>query len=233
MDCLTEAVVAHEGFVVDYFGDGLMAMWNAPAAQSSHAELACRAALSMLDTLPTVAAEWVRVIHTDLRLGIGIHTGNVQIGNAGSKQRAKYGARGPNVHVASRVEAATKEIRLPLIATQSTVEQISNVIAAHRVCRASLPGLKEPLDLYCLTSPANAAVHEHRWKTYGHALQQFERGNYEDAAVTLSAVDPTIAAVPSQFLLDRIRREIGHQMSRRRTDTPASLPGGVIAITAK
>ena len=66
----------------------------------------------MLDTLPTVAAEWVRMIHTDLRVGIGIHTGTVQVGNAGSTQRVKYGARGPNVHIASRVEAATKELAI-------------------------------------------------------------------------------------------------------------------------
>ena len=55
MDCLTEAVVDHDGFVVDYYGDGLMAMWNAPADQPDHAELACRAALRMLATLPDVS----------------------------------------------------------------------------------------------------------------------------------------------------------------------------------
>ena len=84
MDCLTEAVVQHDGFVIDYYGDGLMAMWNAPTEQADHAERACRAALRMLATLPTVATEWQRVIHTELRIGIGIHTGSAQIGNAGN-----------------------------------------------------------------------------------------------------------------------------------------------------
>jgi adenylate cyclase len=233
MDCLTDAVVQHDGHVVDYFGDGLMAMWNAPAAQQNHAELACRAGLRMLETLPAVATEWVRMIHADLRLGIGVHTGTVQVGNAGSKQRAKYGARGPNVHVASRVEAATKELRLPLVATQATIEQLPETLAAHRVCRASMPGLTKPFNLYSVSSVELARTHEHLWLIYDRALTQFEAGHYDDAATTLARVDATIADVPSQFLLERVQRELGQKLHRRSTDQPNSSAAGVIAITAK
>jgi adenylate cyclase len=233
MDCLTEAVVRNDGFVVDYFGDGLVAMWNAPAEQPDHAERACCAGLRMLETLPAVAAEWVRMIHTDLRVGIGIHTGGVQVGNAGSKQRVKYGARGPNVHIASRVEAATKEVRLPLLATQATINQLSGAFAAHRVCRAHMPGLKHAMDLFSVTSAESSAVHEHRWRLYERALEQFEHGEYEATAKSLSGVDATIADVPVQFLLDRVNRQLGQQLQRRSTDGPAVVSKGVIAITAK
>ncbi|MEX0611244.1 MAG: adenylate/guanylate cyclase domain-containing protein, partial [Pirellulales bacterium] len=100
MDCLTDAVSSHDGCVVDYFGDGLLAMWNAPSDQTDHAELACDAALEMLETLPAVTADWMGVIQTNLRLGIGVHTGIVQVGNAGSTRQKKYGPRGPNAHLA-------------------------------------------------------------------------------------------------------------------------------------
>ncbi len=50
LDCLTEAVLDHYGLVVDYYGDGLLAMWNAPRDQSNHAVFACRAALSNAGT---------------------------------------------------------------------------------------------------------------------------------------------------------------------------------------
>ena len=43
MDCLTDAVQDHSGYIVDYYGDGLVAMWNAPAIQDEHPDLACRA----------------------------------------------------------------------------------------------------------------------------------------------------------------------------------------------
>ena len=52
MERLTGRIVEHGGVVVDYVGDGLLAMWNAPVAQADHAVLACRAALAMIDELP-------------------------------------------------------------------------------------------------------------------------------------------------------------------------------------
>ena len=56
MDALTAAVMDHDGLVLDYYGDGLAAMWNAPADQADHAELACRAGLRMLESMPDVDA---------------------------------------------------------------------------------------------------------------------------------------------------------------------------------
>ena len=129
LDCLSAAVMDHDGLVIDYYGDGLAAMWNAPADQAEHAELACRAALRMLETLPDVAADWADVLHKDLRLAIGIHSGVVQVGNAGSGRRTKYGPRGPNVHLASRAENATKELDVPLVVTQPVAERLSNRFA--------------------------------------------------------------------------------------------------------
>lgn len=233
MDCLTEAVVRHDGFVIDYYGDGLVAMWNAPADQPNHAELACRAGLRMLATLPTVAAEWVRMLQADLQLGIGVHTGTVQVGNAGSTQRVKYGARGPNVHLASRVEAATKELHLPFVATQNTVEQLPHTLATHRVCRARMPGLRKPVDLFAVCSSADEASHSLAWQRYDQALRHFEQGQFQDAAVTLAEIDATVAEVPSQFLLERVQQVLGRNLSRRSTDKPATFASGVIALTAK
>jgi adenylate cyclase len=233
MDCLTEAIVAHEGFVIDYYGDGLMAMWNAPADQPDHAERACRAAIRMLATLPDVAAEWSRLIQTELRIGIGIHTGSVQIGNAGSTQRVKYGARGPNVHLASRVEAATKELRVPLVATSATVALLPETFATNRVCRARMPGLQKAVDLYAVGLPESNELKRLAWRTYDRALEQFEDGNFRNAANELADLDATIIDVPVQFLLERVQQELGRTLRRRSTDKPAVTKDGVIAITTK
>ncbi len=118
MDCLTAAVLDHDGLVIDYYGDGLAAMWNAPADQAEHAELACRAGLRMLEAVPDVVADWAGVLGRELQIGVGVNTGVVHVGNAGSSRRMKYGPRGANVNLASRVESATKAIGLPMIVTQ-------------------------------------------------------------------------------------------------------------------
>jgi adenylate cyclase len=233
MDCLTEAIVAHQGFVIDYYGDGLMAMWNAPDEQLDHAERACRAALQMLATLPDVAAEWSRLIQTELRIGVGVHTGSVQIGNAGSTQRVKYGARGPNVHLASRVEAATKELRVPLVATSATVALLPETLESRRVCRARMPGLQKVVDLYVVGLPEGNELKTQAWRTYDRALQQFEDGEFQNAANELAELDETITDVPVQFLLERVQQELGRNLRRRSTDKPAVTKDGVIAITTK
>jgi adenylate cyclase len=233
MDCLTEAVLDHAGLIVDYFGDGLVAMWNAPAEQAEHPELACRAALSMLESLPEVTADWIGLIQTELRLGIGVHTGTVQVGNAGSTRQMKYGPRGPSVHVASRVEAATKELRVPLIATQPTVDQLSSRFASNRICRARMPGVRQPMDLYAIRSSEGDARLPLAWQFYDKALQHFEQGRIDDAAALLATIDRKLAEVPSRFLLEQVQRELGRQLRRRGTDKPIAHPGGVISLSAK
>jgi adenylate cyclase len=233
MDCLTAAVVEQDGFVIDYYGDSIMAMWNAPAEQPDHAERACRAGLRMLATLPEVTAEWMRVIQTELRLGIGIHTGAVQIGNAGSTHRVKYGARGPNVHLASRVEAATKELGITLVATQATIERLPRSFATNRVCRARMPGLQQPVNLYAVgTSESNASC-AIAWQTYDQALRHFEEGQFQYAADQLANLGANTTEVPAAFLLTRTLQELGRHLRRRSTDKPAVTPGGIIAISTK
>ena len=94
MNALTAAVMDLDGVVIDYYGDGLAAMWNAPVDQPEHPEWACRAALRMIDSLPAVQTKWAHLLVDELRLGIGVHTGLAQVGNAGSSRRTKYGPRG-------------------------------------------------------------------------------------------------------------------------------------------
>jgi adenylate cyclase len=245
MDCLTAAVMNFGGYVVDYYGDGLVAMWNAPSHQPDHADRAVSAGFEMLATLPAVADEWRNITQTDLRLGIGVHTGSVQIGNAGSTQQAKYGPRGPNVHLASRVETATKEIGLPLLATRVTIEQLSNAFAANRVCRAQMPGLGQPVDLYSVTPASDNLSGRGRacdapegdslaraWQRYENALCHFEHGRYDRAAAILDEIDLIPSGVPIHFLLDQVQRALGARHGRRSTDKPAAI-AGVVALTVK
>jgi adenylate cyclase len=231
LDCLTEAVLDYQGLVVDYYGDGLMAMWNAPIDQTEHPDFACRAAFRMLERLPEVEADWIHVVQSPFRLGVGLHTGTVQVGNAGSVLIEKYGPRGPNVHVTSRVEAATKELGVPILATQPTVQRLPPRFAANRVCRASMPGIR-PMDLYALRSSADETKITQAWQVYEEALRRFEEGDFQAAADTLAAIESPPAGIPVRFLSDQVERELGCAQRRRSTDRPAPRHG-VIALEAK
>ena len=120
MERLTERIAEQGGVIVDYAGDGILAMWNAPVPQPNHPVLACRAALAMLGELPALNKIWEPVIGVPLRLGIGINTGSARVGNTGSSRKLKYGPHGHTVNVASRVQAATKNLGVQLLITDTT-----------------------------------------------------------------------------------------------------------------
>jgi adenylate cyclase len=233
MECLTAAVLDHDGLIIDYYGDGLAAMWNAPADQADHAELACRAALRMLQTLTDVSSDWSNLLEQELQLGIGIHTGLAHVGNTGSRRRTKYGPRGTNVNLTSRLEAATKQLELPLVVTEQTARRLSGRFNSHRICRAHLPGIQQPIDLYAVDAANSAANSSSAWQAYDKALQSFEQGRLNEAADMLAAIDRNVCEVPSRFLKEQIDRELSRTHRRRRSDRDSGNSRGVIRLSAK
>lgn len=122
----TAKVLDNRGTIDKYIGDGLMAFWNAPLETPGHANHACRAALAMLEAVPsidaalTAEAEAAGRHHVPLRIGIGVNTGEVFVGNLGSQQRFDYSIVGDPVNVAARIEAATKEFGVPILVSKET-----------------------------------------------------------------------------------------------------------------
>ncbi len=178
MDRLTEHVRAFDGVVVDYSGDGLMAMWNAPADQPDHAVKACRAALAMIADLPALNAEWQDRLGCPLRLGIGLNTGPALCGNTGSRQKFKYGPLGHAVNLGSRVEGATKQLGIPLLITGTTRAKLGDAFATRRLCKVRVVGIREPVDLYELYAEAAAPEWAERRDQYEKALAEFEAGRW-------------------------------------------------------
>lgn len=120
---LTGAVLAEGGTIDKYIGDGLMAFWNAPLTMADHADRACAAALAMQAAIPGIdadlraAAEAEGRPHTPLAVGIGLNAGSVFVGNMGSDQRFDYSIVGDPVNIAARLETATKELAVPIVAS--------------------------------------------------------------------------------------------------------------------
>lgn len=151
MERLTERIAEQGGVIVDYAGDGILAMWNAPVPQADHPVRACRAALAMLGELPGINDRWQKVIGVSLRLGIGINTGPARVGNTGSSRKLKYGPHGHTVNIASRVQAATKDLAVPLLITDATRACLGDGWKANRVGQIELPGVAEAAGLHELT----------------------------------------------------------------------------------
>jgi adenylate cyclase len=175
---ITEQVREKEGVVVDYAGDGLMAMWNAPADQPDHAARACQAALAILKALPRVSEAWASSLGGPLGVGIGINTGPALVGNIGSAQKFKYGPLGHTVNLASRVEGATKQLGIPVLVTGSTCKLAGSQFPMRRLCRVRAVGMTTPVDLHELYTQPSTPEWVLQRDAYEKALALYEAGQW-------------------------------------------------------
>ncbi|HVU88221.1 MAG TPA: adenylate/guanylate cyclase domain-containing protein [Pirellulales bacterium] len=206
MERLTARIADHGGVVVDYIGDGLLAMWNAPAIQPDHATLACRAALAMIDELPALNRDWQGILGAPFGIGIGINTGVARVGNIGSRRRFKYGPLGHAVNLASRLEGLTKQLGVAALVSESTWKKLHGAFATRRLCRVRVVGIASPLDVFELHSAGEDPQWNARRDAYESALAQFETGHWADACRTLYplvAEQPNHYDVPSLTLIGR------------------------------
>ena len=104
---MTDVILEHQGTLDKYIGDEIMSFWGAPAPQENHALLACKAAISQMETLNRLNAQWPE--DQKLDIGIGINSGIVTVGNMGSSKRMNYTLVGDNVNLASRLEGLNKQ----------------------------------------------------------------------------------------------------------------------------
>lgn len=237
MDCLTAAVIDHGGMVIDYYGDGLSAMWNAPRARENHPLLACWAALQMLEELPSVNTKWRQRLPRDLRIGIGVHTGPAQVGNIGSQRCIKYGPRGTTVNLTSRVEAATKKIRVPLLVTSAVATQLSRQplppeMIVYRTCQAQLRGIPESVDLFAVARPSTVQRTLADLDRYEQALKLFEAGQLE-AADRLLQNTTGDHGTPVRFLAEHVHAVQCQQLGRRASDDAENEPSPAIPLDVK
>lgn len=233
LEALTEEVMDRDGVVIDYYGDGLCALWNAPVPTPRHAEAACDAALGMLDAMPAITRSWADCLPGALEVRIGIHTGEAQVGNAGTRRRFKYGPRGLAVHLASRVEMAAKYLDIPLLTTEATRRQLSSDYFSLRVCRAALPGFQEPHALYAVYRAADAVGLRDKLDDYARALESFEAGRLAEAERLLETLARQRQIAPAGFLSDHASALRLGRLGRRATDEVGDGPDAIIDILPK
>jgi adenylate cyclase len=202
LDHLSRCVLQHEGVLVDYTGDGLMALWGAPDEQPDHASRACRAAISMLAGLPALNAAWQGELGRPMYLGIGINSGAAVVGNVGSEVKFKYGARGPHVNLASRVEGATKYLKCAALITEYTKARVGDEFPTRKLCQVKVINIEQPVELYELALPDRPGWSEARAE-YEQALAEFERQRFREASLRLAGLRGRQDDGPALVLLAR------------------------------
>ena len=191
MDTLTQCVLDAGGAIINYAGDGLAAMWNAPLDQGDHAQRACRAALSMQAALPALNDEWSERAGMPLKIGIGINSGEALVGNAGSRHRIKYGPMGHSVNLASRVEGATKQLGVSILITDSSAALIGDTFSLREVCQVRVVGIQQPATVFELQDRQVSSQWMRNREVYEGALACFRARQFEECIAMLERVMET------------------------------------------
>lgn len=145
---MSKIIVKHEGTIDKFIGDAIMALFGAPLHYPDHARRACEAALEMLATLKALDQEWVRQGRPSLKVGVGINSGLVAVGNMGSDTLFDYTAIGDNVNLAARLEGLNKHYGTEIIISAFTAQALNQQFILRELDLVKVKGKERPVAIY-------------------------------------------------------------------------------------
>lgn len=152
---MSALIVEHGGLVNKFGGDSILAVFGTPLNPSpDHAVRAVRAAIAMVRALAEFNREQALAYLPEIMIGIGIATGDVVAGNVGSSKKLEYTVIGDAVNVASRLQAMTKEIGRPILASAETFRAAHGAGAFVEVGEVDVRGRVKKVRAFSVTEPA-------------------------------------------------------------------------------
>jgi adenylate cyclase len=137
----------HRGTLDKYVGDAIMAFWGAPVADPQHARNAVLAALDMQSEARALNEKFRARGWPTIRIGIGVNSGVMRVGDMGSKIRKAYTVMGDAVNVASRLEGVTKQYGADIIVGEGTRRLLTGFVL-REIDRVRVKGKDEPVAIY-------------------------------------------------------------------------------------
>jgi adenylate cyclase len=123
---MVEILLAHGGTLDKFIGDAVMGFWNAPAIDPDHARHAVACAVEMVQETARLREQWMAEGKAELRIGVGVNTGEAVVGNIGSERVFGYTVIGDAVNLASRLEGKNKDYVTEIIVSEFTLARIGN-----------------------------------------------------------------------------------------------------------
>ena len=150
---MVDVIFRHEGTLDKFIGDAIMAFWGAPVRVSDHGRRAAETAIDLIRQLEVFNEGLKAKGISPLSIGIGINTGDVILGNIGSEKKLDYTVIGDNVNLASRMEGLTKEYHYPILITETTYEEVKDVIPCRYVDQVRVKGKTKEIKVYAPILP--------------------------------------------------------------------------------
>ncbi|MCG6890806.1 MAG: adenylate/guanylate cyclase domain-containing protein [Gammaproteobacteria bacterium] len=144
---MTRVIHKNRGTIDKYMGDAIMAFWGAPLADTEHARHALYAAMDMIKELKVMQADFKQRGWPTVNIGIGLNTGNMNVGNMGSEFRMAYTVLGDAVNLGARLEGLTKNYGVNIIVSESTKLEIPEFLF-RELDLVRVKGKNEPVAIF-------------------------------------------------------------------------------------
>ncbi|MCC2606034.1 CHASE2 domain-containing protein [Planctobacterium marinum] len=199
-DPITETIFTHQGTIDKYVGDMVMAFWGAPLDDPRHAQNAVETAFEMLRITARLRKEFKADGLPEVKVGIGINTGDMNVGDMGSTFRKAYTVLGDAVNLGSRLEGLTKFYGVELLVSEATINQCEG-IPHRRIDRVKVKGKNEAVAIVEPIAPERindafeqelTAYHKaydsylaQQWQQASEQFKQLTEANPKDILYTL------------------------------------------------
>jgi class 3 adenylate cyclase len=147
---MMDAINGEGGVVNQMIGDGLMAIFGAPAPRDDHRQAAVLAARQMVDLIRLFDEEQAARDKVQIQIGVGIASGRVVAGYTGTNRRATYTCVGDTVNVAARLESHTKELGRPILIDENTRAGLTDEIEVEPQGELLMKGKTHPTQVYAV-----------------------------------------------------------------------------------
>jgi adenylate cyclase len=186
---LTHVIHHNRGTIDKYMGDAIMAFWGAPLEDHQHARHALTAGLEMLVAIKKLNAEFKKQGKPDIRIGVGVNTGEMNVGNKGSEFRVDYTVLGDSVNLGSRLEGLTKNYGVDMLTSEATRHEVPE-FEYRELDLVRVKGKKKPVTIYePIDLIENIDKHERQAiKQFHHAIKLYRQQNWDDAEQTIFAL---------------------------------------------
>jgi adenylate cyclase len=146
---MVDVIMKRGGMLDKYIGDAIMAIFGVPFPGKEDAANAIHVANEMIRVLNTLNLERKKLGQTEIRVGIGVNTGDLIAGNIGSPKRMDYTVIGDSVNLAARLEGATKAYGAKILLSQSTLDALGDVpVKVRELDLLQVKGKTQPVPIY-------------------------------------------------------------------------------------
>jgi adenylate cyclase len=203
---ITHIIFDQRGTIDKYMGDAVMAFWGAPSADPQHALHALNAAMCIVDRMRELRTDFAAKGWPEIRIGVGVNTGEMNVGNKGSEFRVDYTILGDAVNLGSRLESLTKVYGVDIIAGENTRHAVPEY-EYRELDHVRVKGKDKPVAIYeplGLLETVDKSVRKDL-KRFHQGLKHYRARHWDEAEreiFTLSRRDPDRRIY--QIYLDRI-----------------------------